>query len=344
MSELSNSAEHNFESYPPIFRRRPESQTQNIDTAFTDAINDDVPDSDPAIPVIDLQCLNLDSLGEACRDWGLFRLVNHGIPPALLSHLQDHASKLFSLSFEFKQSLFSSPLSYFWGTPALTPSGAALQRGPQKSISWVEGFNVPLGPLSQLEPEDPVFASFRLLLEEYGKHLARVATTIFEAMVMKLNLNLVEVKSNLSESTGYVRIYRYPLHSMANSTWGLDAHTDSSVLSILSQYEVGGLEVLKDNKWLQVKPMSNTLLVNLGDMMQAISNDEYKSVEHRVKLNKHRERISICYFVFPDEGSVIRSSKYKPFTYSDFRARVQEELKTLGFKVGLRNFKLTQTS
>ncbi|XP_040993899.1 gibberellin 2-beta-dioxygenase 6-like [Juglans microcarpa x Juglans regia] len=344
MSELSNSAEVNFESYPPIFRRRPESQNQNFDTAVADAINNvDIPDSDP-IPVIDLQCLSLDSLGEACRDWGLFRLVNHGIPPALLSQLQDHASKLFSLSFEFKQSLFGSPLSYFWGTPALTPSGAALLRGPQKSISWVEGFNVPLGPLSQLEPEDPVLASFRLLLEEYGKHLARLATTIFEAMVMKLNLNLEEVKSNLSESTGYVRIYRYPLHSMANSTWGLDAHTDSSVLSILSQYEVGGLEVLKDNKWLQVKPLSNTLLVNLGDMMQAISNDEYKSAEHRVKLNKQKERISICYFVFPDEGSVIRSSKYKPFTYTDFRARVQEELKTLGFKVGLRNFKLTRAS
>jgi isopenicillin N synthase-like dioxygenase len=61
---------------------------------------------------------------------------------------------------------------------------------------------------------------------------------------------------------------------MANSPWGIDMlygidiHTDSSVMTILNQYEVGGLEVLKDNEWLQVKPIPDTLIVNLGDMMQ----------------------------------------------------------------------------
>lgn len=72
-----------------------------------------------------------------------------------------------------------------------------------------------------------------------------------------------------------------------------------------------------------------------------MSNGEYKSVKHRVKLNKHEERISICYFVFPSENQLIQSSKYKPFTYSDFRAQVQEDIRTTGFKVGLDKFKLT---
>ncbi|KAF5446706.1 hypothetical protein F2P56_032310 [Juglans regia] len=332
-------SEVNFDSYPPVFRQL-RQHTQNFDTVG--AINQ-VPDSDP-IPVIDLQCLDLEQLGEVCRDWGLFRLVNHGVPPTLLSQLQDHAKKLFSLPFETKQAIFSSPLSYFWGTPVLTPSGAALQIGPQ-NVNWVEGLNAPLLQLSQMQAEDPVLASFRVLLEEYGKHLSRLATTIFEAMVMKLNLNSEESKSNiLSESTGFVRVYRYPQCFVANSAWGMDVHTDSSVLSILNQHEVGGLEVLKDKEWIQVRPISNTLIVNLGDMMQAISNDEYKSVEHRVKASKHKERISICYFAFPGEGTVIRSSKYRPFTYRDFRAQVQEDVKSVGFKVGLERFKLTETS
>lgn len=124
----------------------------------------------------------------------------------------------------------------------------------------------------------------------------------------------------------------------------MDVHTDSSVLSILNQDEVGGLEVLKDDHWFTVKPVPNTLVVNLGDMMQAISDDEYTSVKHRVKVNEYSERISICYFVFPGQGSVIRSSKYKPFTYSDFQGQVQQDLKTVGYKVGLDRFKLSDAS
>jgi isopenicillin N synthase-like dioxygenase len=67
-------------------------------------------------------------------------------------------------------------------------------------------------------------------------------------------------------------------------------------------------------------------------------------VKHRVRLNEDKERISMGYFVFPKEDSVIRSSKYKPFTHGDFRAQVQQDLKTLGFKVGLEKFKLTHAS
>ncbi|KAF3453970.1 hypothetical protein FNV43_RR04412 [Rhamnella rubrinervis] len=328
----------NFESYPPPFRQPPQnSYSENYTTSHTSTA---LQDSD-FIPTIDLQCLNqLDNkLEDACKNWGLFRLVNHGVPPTLLSQLQDHAKKLFSLSFESKQALFTSPLSYFWGTPALSPSGTALLKRSQ-DINWVEGLNVPLGQLSQIQPQDFTLASFRVLLEEYRKHLARVARALFDSMLKNLNLDTIESKSNLSESNGSLRVYRYPYYSNADSAWGMDVHTDSSVLSILNQDEVGGLEVLKDDQWFTVKPIPNTLIVNLGDMMQAISDDEYKSVKHRVKVNKYKERLSICYFVFPEEGSVIRSLKYKPFTYSDFQAQVQQDIKTLGHKVGLDRFKL----
>lgn len=110
----------------------------------------------------------------------------------------------------------------------------------------------------------------RLLLEDYGKHLARLAKTIFEAMAMKLKLDEEQSKSNLSESTGNIRVYRYPSCSIPDTAWGIDVHTDSSVLSILYECEVGGLEVLKDDEWFQVKPICNALIVNLGDMMQVL--------------------------------------------------------------------------
>ncbi|KAK0605700.1 hypothetical protein LWI29_029756 [Acer saccharum] len=363
------------ESYPPVFRK-PINESDDQVTITTTLKNPEEEEeeeskrddfflkdsSDPVevVPVIDLQDIitNLEQqhqLEEACRDWGIFRLVNHGVPLNLISQLQDQAQKIFSMSFEAKQTLFnnngsSTPaaVSYFWGTPVLTPSGSVLGNVDPKKINWVEGLNVRLSQPSDYHDQvsgDPMLDSFRVLLEEYGGHMARLARVIFEAILKTLNMDSKQYNSKsqlLSESTSFVRVYRYPKILKADeeeAVIGMQVHTDSSVISILNQNQVGGLEVFKDDKWFHVRPILNELIVNLGDMMQAICNDEYKSVKHRVKANKHEERFSICYFMFPAEDGVIRSSKYKPFTYKDFQAQVQHDVKTLGFKVGLERFK-----
>lgn len=75
---------------------------------------------------------------------------------------------------------------------------------------------------------------------------------------------------------------------------------------------------------------------------QAISNDKYVSVKHRVRVNKQVDRISINYFVFPELDCTIQSSNYKPFTYKDFHAQGQTDIETLGYKVGLEGFKLNR--
>ena len=75
-----------------------------------------------------------------------------------------------------------------------------------------------------------------------------------------------------------------------------------------------------------------------------MSNDGYKSVEHRVLASASRERMSLCYFAFPMEDGLIVSSKYKAFTYKEFRAQVQEDIKASGSKVGLENFRMKDTS
>ncbi|KAK2988766.1 hypothetical protein RJ640_025925 [Escallonia rubra] len=337
-------SQYDVESYPPLFRQ----PSIPFATGGVDPIEPtkQVLDSDP-LPTIDLQSINhIEKLSDACRDWGIFRLVNHGIPVTLLNHLHDHASKTFNLGFESKQALFTSPVAYFWGTPALTPAGVAIQRGPHaQSFNWVEGLNAPLSQLSLFKAEDSLLQSLRLLLEEYGNHQSRLARTIFEAMADNLKMSAEQSEGYLSPSTGLLRLYRYPraCSSVANQAWGMDVHTDSSVLSILYQHEVEGLQINRgDDTWLDVKPIPNTLVVHLGDMMQAISDDNYKSVKHRVKLDNRKERISIGYFVFPDENCVLHSSRYKPFTYADFRAQVQQDLKTIGFKVGLPKFRLAE--
>lgn len=65
---------------------------------------------------------------------------------------------------------------------------------------------------------------------------------------------------------------------------------------------------------------------------------------HRVGVNRGEERMSLCYFVFPKEDCVIQSSNYQPFTYKEFREKVQDDIMTTGFKVGLQRFKRSKSS
>ncbi|XP_013620096.1 PREDICTED: gibberellin 2-beta-dioxygenase 8-like isoform X2 [Brassica oleracea var. oleracea] len=305
------------ESYPPAFRRvindGAPSGTAEIESVL-------VQDKDIDIPVIDFECLDKDILTEACREWGIFRLKNHGVPLPLMSQLQEISESLLSLPFENKQKLFAavnSPMSYFWGTPALNRSGDALKRGAQASnVSMVEGFNVPLSKLPASTSCDD------------------------DAQHSELESFSHQRSGYLLESTGLIRVYRYPpSDKTAGEVLGMEVHTDSSVISILKEDETGGLEIMKDEEWFRVKPVADTLIVNLGDMMQAISDNEYKSVEHRVKKkDMTTKRHSVCYFVFPQRDYVIKSSNYKPFTYSEFEAQVQADVQSLGTKIGLLRF------
>ncbi|PPR96902.1 hypothetical protein GOBAR_AA23783 [Gossypium barbadense] len=75
-------------------------------------------------------------------------------------------------------------------------------------------------------------------------------------------------ESFLSKLTRFIRVHRYPQIPKGNQAWEVGVHTDSTVLSILNQEQLGGLQVFKDNKWIPVKPMADSLIINLGDMMQ----------------------------------------------------------------------------
>jgi len=93
----------NFGSYPPESCHG-RNAARNVDR--DDTIQHKMQDFDP-VTVLDLQCLDLDKLGEVCKDWGLFRLVNR---------LVNLAKKLLSLSFESQQALLASPISCFQST------------------------------------------------------------------------------------------------------------------------------------------------------------------------------------------------------------------------------------
>ncbi|XP_008795357.3 gibberellin 2-beta-dioxygenase 6 [Phoenix dactylifera] len=321
-------------SYPPLFRRPNPGSNREADQrpAHGNPVFD--------VPVIDLEDLDPVRLDEVCRGVGLFRIANHGVPSALMDRLLDQSRGLLSLPFESKRTLFSDPMSYIWGTPAL---GAKVA-----NLNWVEGFHVPLGQLKSkghdLDSQGSA-SSFRCLADEYGRHMARIARTLFNVVAANLKLDAKKAASYLSEFDGtFVRVYRYPCCPEADKYFGMNAHTDSSVLSILCQDELGGLQIFHDNQWFDVAPIPGMLTVNLGDMIQVFGNDEYRSVKHRVLTNRSKERISVCYFAFPMEDGLIISSRYKTFTYREWKAQVLEDIKATGDKVGLARFRIGDPS
>lgn len=137
-------------SYPPMLRKP-------IDKCNSSVTPEKTINEIDSIPIVDFERLGLDDLHDACKHWGLFRLVNHGVPLHLMTQLHEHARNLFSLSFESKKEL---PVSYFWGTPALTPSGSALN-GSVQNVNWLEGFNFPVTQLSHIDAQNPTLNDFR---------------------------------------------------------------------------------------------------------------------------------------------------------------------------------------
>ncbi|KAG0503227.1 hypothetical protein HPP92_003299 [Vanilla planifolia] len=320
-------------SYPPLL------PPISIPPPLADVREDSVPLD---LPVIDLGNLEPARLGAACRSLGIFRLANHGMPPGLSARIKAEVRQIMELPFERKREKLPGPgggrpLVYFWGTPAVSLH--------LRSLNWLEGIHLHLpgirdGDFHELFADLGCSPCFRALVEEYGRHMARIVQCVFDSLSSDLKLEAALSESYLRSSDGFFRFYRYPRLLEPQYFLGISPHTDSSVLTIVDEDEVGGLQIRHGNSWFHIKPVVDTFLVQLGDMMQAISNDEYKSVEHRVLANERKERLSLCYFTFPREDFRIKGMRYREFSYGEYKARVQEDIKTTGDKIGLKWFRL----
>ncbi|PIN07406.1 Iron/ascorbate family oxidoreductase [Handroanthus impetiginosus] len=331
------------ESNPPLaqdFYRIPHQYSEKT----TLVKNKDQYEKFDELPLIDLKGLTSRDNGErakcateiarASTEWGFFQVVNHGIGEKLLNRMRIEQMKLFHASFSKKSTCGLLNNSYRWGTPAATSPDY---------FSWSEAFHVPLTKISDQACYGE-FSSLRDVLMEYASAMQKLAKTLARVLIMNLGQKVEDFQGKIccDESTCFVRLNRYPSCSLSQEIYGFVPHTDSDFLTILHQDQVGGLQLMKDSKWVAVKPNKDALIVNIGDLFQAWSNDLYKSVEHRVMANAKMERFSVAYFLCPSYDSLIEScqqpSIYRSFTFGEYRKKVQEDSKLLGRKVGLSRF------
>ncbi|KAI3946523.1 hypothetical protein MKX01_017739 [Papaver californicum] len=181
--------------------------------------------------------------------------------------------------------------SYRWGNPTATSA---------KQFSWSEAFHVDV-------------------MEHFAAAMSKLARLLAGVLAENLGHPQSAFDKICNDNTCFLRLNRYPKCEISPEMIGLIPHTDSDFLTILYQDQVGGLQLMKDSKWVAVKPHREALIVNIGDLFQAWSNNEYKSDEHKVMANAKMERYSIAYFLCPSYESMIGSCKesslYKKFTF-----------------------------
>ncbi|KAM0945238.1 putative gibberellin 2-beta-dioxygenase [Dioscorea sansibarensis] len=277
------------------------------------------------------------AIAKASSEWGFFQVLNHGISHELLGEMKEEQKKLFKLPFEKKVTSKLLNDSYRWGTPSATSLN---------QFSWSEAFHFPLSDISlKNHPATSSSHFLREVMERVVGAMSELARTLAGVLVENLGYPGDGFTENCNKNTCFLRLNRYPRCPFSPQIFGLQPHTDSDFLTILYQDEVGGLQLMKDDRWVAVKPNSDALIVNIGDLFQAWSNDIYKSVEHKVMANGKMERYSMAFFLCPSYDSTIGSCKqpslYNNFTFGDFRKQVQQDVLRTGRKIGLSRFLIT---
>ncbi|KAK9106674.1 hypothetical protein Syun_022685 [Stephania yunnanensis] len=326
------------------FRAVPVHIHQNVNLDFESAREvpdshtwqdvDDYPSVDAAavggVPVVDLNDPNAMKLvSDACEKWGLFQVVNHGVPVSLLQDFDAQLKRLFSLPTERKLKAVRLPDDV---------SGYGLVRISSffPKIMWYEGFTIVGSPVEharQLWPED----------HTQDERLAgRILWLALGGLgITKPDLEWAGPNGEFEEANAGLQLNSYPVCPDPKKTMGLANHTDSTIITVVYQNNESGLQLLKDGSWVMVPALDGALVVNVGDLLHILSNGKYPSVFHRAIVHQTRYRLSAAYLfgpppnihVAPLEKLIDHNNPplYKSLTWNEYlETKTKHFNKTLG--------------
>lgn len=304
----------------------------------------DVAKSSKTIPVIDFAktqetAFLANEIGNACKEWGFFQVVNHGISTETMRTLWDCTHNFFSLPKNQKRYLnrtSENPWGYF--DQELTKNKRDKKEifdiGPKVDTSMLDSQD----PFTGVTPWPETQPVFKTTMQEHFKTCETLSLKIMEAICVSLGLeNRHLEKCFYPHHTSFLRLNYYPVvdpladidkDDKEDAGLGVHHHTDSGAVTILCQDNIGGLQVFKDNYWLPIEPINDALVINIGDMIQVWSNGKYKAAMHRVVAMEKVDRYSIPFFLNPSYETIVspftnnnEKSAYHSINWGDFRRK-----------------------
>ncbi|XP_047162068.1 1-aminocyclopropane-1-carboxylate oxidase-like [Vigna umbellata] len=255
-------------------------------------------------PVINLENINgeerkavLEKIEDACENWGFFELVNHGIPLELLDTVERLTKEHYRKCMEqrFKE--------------AVASKGLEGVQGEIKDMDWESTFFLRHLPHSNISEIPDLSEEYRKAMKDFAQKLEKLAEELLDLLCENLGLEKGYLKKAFCGSKGPnfgTKVANYPPCPKPELVKGLRAHTDAGgIILLLQDDKVSGLQLLKDGQWVDVPPMRHSIVVNLGDQLEVLTNGKYKSVEHRVIARTDGTRMSIASFYNPAGDAVI---------------------------------------
>jgi isopenicillin N synthase-like dioxygenase len=303
-----------------------------------------------ALPVLDLTELTGPALIRACRQEGFFYLAGPGLPDGLVTELSAVARDFFALPEQDKRAIEMTHSPHFRGWTRL---GGELTLGHQ---DWREQIDIgaqrPARPAPDDEPwwilEGPnlwpaALPQLRDVVDRWQRELERIARVLVTRFALGLGQPADAFDEAFARPSTLLKIIRYPGRAAHEDPvrQGVGAHNDSGFLTLLyAQPGSRGLQVRRDDHWVDVPPIPDTLIVNIGELLEVATDGLLRATMHRViSPLPGTTRISVPYFFNPALGARLSRLPLPPDLAALAPGITRDEANVLHDRYGLNALK-----
>lgn len=270
----------------------------------------------PVLPLVDIS--RLDSadfedrlsvacdLDRACAEAGFLYIRGVQFDGAVFRRIVDRAKTYFALDTDMKMTSYIGLSENHSGYVPVGEEqfGVGTQDFKEAydvnhDYPFAEGRRPLLGP--NIWPDMP---GFREDVLAYYRHIRAVGHQLFRAFAIALGLEERYFDAHLVDPPSQLRLIHYPFDADAEDRPGIGAHTDYECFTLLFATAPGLQVVDKQGEWVDVPPIDGTMIMNISDMMEIMSNGRYVATKHRVKKVKE-ERYSFPLFFSCDYDHVV---------------------------------------
>jgi isopenicillin N synthase-like dioxygenase len=312
-----------------------------------------------AIPVVDLSKFTngtaaqrkafVAKTGKAFHEVGFVGVVNHGVSKALIDDFYTEAKAFFALQVDVKRQYEVPSLAGQRGYTSFGKEHAKQSKVADLKEFYQIGQEVPKGhPDKNIYPDNLRVAEkprFVALGMELYQAFEKAGGALLRAIALHLGIGETYFDDKIQFGNSILRAIHYPpIREEPNSAIRAEQHEDINLITLLVGASAGGLQLLtKENEWKDVVPEESEIVINVGDMLQRLTNNYLKSTTHRVvnppRSEWHLPRLSIPFFLhpvgemdlscLPQTISADNPVAYQPITAGDY---LDERLREIGLK------------